>query len=85
MSPEMADSGILEMSEYTGKGFMSFAIRSAYQNETIYLSGYEHFVTVFSSYIPSPVSPGHKLDEETNCNLYTDNLLHFIFKRFYFN
>jgi len=54
MSPEMADSGILEASEYIGKGLTSFAIRSAYQNETIYISSYEHFVTVFISYIPCP-------------------------------
>ena len=78
MSPEMADSGILEMSEY----LMSFAIRSAYQNESIYLSGYEHFVTVLSSSIHSPVSPGNKLDEETNCDSYIDNRLHFISKWF---
>jgi hypothetical protein len=81
----MADSGILETSEYTGKGFMSFAIRGAYQNETIYISSYEHFVTVFISSIPSPVSPGHKLDEKTNCDSCIDNQLHFISKRFYFN
>jgi len=68
MSPEMADSGILETSEYTGKGFMSFVIRNAYQNKKIYISNYEHFVTVFISFIPSPISPGHKLDEETNCD-----------------
>jgi hypothetical protein len=37
MSPEMVDSGILETIVYTGKGLMSFAIRSAYQNGTIYL------------------------------------------------
>ena len=37
MSPEMADSGILKTSECTGKGLKSFAIRSAYQNATIYL------------------------------------------------
>jgi hypothetical protein len=85
MSPEMADLGILETSEYTGKGLMSFAFRNAYQNETIYLLGDKNVVTVFSSSIHSPVSPGHKLDEETNCDSYIDNRLHFIFKRFYFN
>jgi len=49
MSPEMAGSGIHETSEYTGKGLMSFAFRSLYQNETIYFPGYENFVMVFSS------------------------------------
>jgi len=81
----MAVSGILETSEFTGKGFMSFAICSAYQKETIYVSSYEQFVPVFIFSIPSPVSPGHKFDEETNCDSFIDNRLHFIFKRFYFN